>query len=236
MKLRNIFLLFGSALFITACGGGNGSDEAASADDTETREISGESFTLTTEIPSEVIEGTPMPIQVSNVETPLTRAPTMRVPEGTELISLGMPVTSSDDFPIIGDLSYVTDGYKQGGEGYYVELMDGPQWIQIDLQEPASIEAIWVWHYHSQARVYHDVIVQVSNDPDFQTGVTTLFNNDSDNSTGLGRGRDQPYIETRFGKLIDGRGTHARFVRLHSNGNTANDMNHYTEVEVWGRR
>ena len=158
----------------------------------------------------------------------------MMVPEGTALLSSGKPVTSSDDYPIIGDLSYITDGDKQAGEGYYVELMDGPQWVQIDLGAPAELHAIWVWHFHSQRRGYHDVIVQVSNDEDFNTGVTTLFNNDYDNSSGQGRGSDRPYVETRFGKPIDAKGVSARYVRLWSNGNTANDMNHYIEVEVYG--
>jgi hypothetical protein len=235
MKLRSIFLLACSALFLTACGNKDADSSASTPEASSSRQIPGETFLLTTEIPPEVIEGTPMPIQVPNLEQAPNSAPTLRVPEGTRLISLGKPVTSSDDFPIIGDLSYITDGEKQGGEGYFVELMDGLQWVQIDLQEAASIEAIWVWHFHSQARAYHDVIVQVSNDPEFNTGVTTLFNNDFDNTAGFGRGSDRPYVETRFGKLIDGRSTSARYVRLYSNGNTANDMNHYIEVEVWGR-
>lgn len=223
------------ALF-AACGGDGSTDPNRSTNDSSAeRSISGPAFALTTQIPSEVIEGTPMPIQAPNLEQAPSRAPTLQVPEGTVLLSLGKPVTSSDDFPLIGELSYLTDGDKQGGEGYFVELMDGLQWVQIDLEAAASIEAIWVWHFHSQARAYHDVIVQVSNDPEFNEGVTTLFNNDYDNSAGLGRGSDRSYVESRFGKLIDGRGTSARYVRLHANGNTSNDLNHYIEVEVWGR-
>jgi len=43
------------------------------------------------------------------------------------------------------------------------------------------------------------------------------------------------YIETYQGKLIDGKGVKGRYVRLYSNGNTANKLNHYIEVEVWGK-
>lgn len=221
-----------AALFFTACGDQSGSSDGA---DAASREISGAAMTLTTEIPAEVIEGTPQPIQVPNLETAPSSAPTMQVPEGTSLVSLGKPVTSSDDFPIIGDISYLTDGDKQAGEGYFVELMDGLQWIQIDLEAPTTVEAIWLWHYHSQARAYHDVIVQLSNDPEFQDGVTTLFNNDFDESAEMGRGSDNPYVETRFGKLIDGQGISAQYVRFYSNGNTSNDMNHYIEAEVYGQ-
>lgn len=234
MKYQHPLLLACTALLFTACGDKTDSSTGSAAD-ASSREISGAAITLTTEIPAEVIEGTPQPIQVPNLETAPNDAPSLQVPEGTSLVSLGKPVTSSDDFPIIGDINYLTDGDKQAGEGYFVELMDGLQWIQIDLEAPTTIEAVWLWHYHSQARAYHDVIVQVSNDPEFQSDVTTLFNNDFDESAGMGRGSDRPYVESRFGKLIDGRGTSAQYVRFYSNGNTSNDMNHYIEAEVYGR-
>ncbi|HOQ88675.1 MAG TPA: hypothetical protein PLX03_00915, partial [Candidatus Hydrogenedentes bacterium] len=80
-----------------------------------------------------------------------------------------------------------------------------------------------------------DVIVQVSDDPEFKEGVKTLYNNDIDNSAGLGVGQDKEYIENYKGRLIDAKGVKARYIRLYSNGNTADDRNHYVEVEVWGR-
>lgn len=189
---------------------------------------------LTTNIPPKLIEGAPKPIKVPNLEPALTSEPVLKVPEGTALLSAGKPVTSSDNFPIIGNLGYITDGVKKAGVGSFVELYNDLQWVQIDLGAPAKLSAIWIWHYHSQRRAYHDVIVQVSNEPSFNRGVTTLFNNDFDNSSGMGKGSDRPYVESHFGKLIDAKGTAARYVRLYSNGNTTNDMNHYTEVEVFG--
>ena len=65
--------------------------------------------------------------------------------------------------------------------------------------------------------------------------VRTLFNNDTDNSAGLGAGTDMHYVETNKGELIDAKGVKARYVRLYSNGNNNNDLNHYIEVEVYGR-
>jgi hypothetical protein len=167
---------------------------------------------LSTDIPPEQIEGTPMPIKLSKLEKSPTKAPSVYVPSDTKLISKGKEVTSSDDFPIIGDLNYITDGEKLGSEGYYLELIDGLQWVQIDLETSSTIEAIWLWHFHSQARAYHDVIIQISDDPNFESGVTTLFNNDTDNSSGLGKGSDRPYVESRFGKLLDVNGS--RFLSL----------------------
>lgn len=234
MNIRKLHLFFlsTSALLFAACGDSSvPADNAAEA--TESASTSGQK-SLTTEIPSELIEGTPMPVEVPNLEPEPKRAPTLLVPEATELLSLGKPVTASDDFPIIGELEYITDGDKQAGEGYFVELMDGLQWVQIDLEQSAQIEAVWLWHYHSQKRAYHDIVVQVSDDSAFESGVTTLFNNDYDNSAGFGKGRNQPYVESRFGKLIDADGVNGRYLRLYSKGNSANDMNHYIEVEVYG--
>ena len=193
-----------------------------------------DTIALTTEIPPEKIEGTPLEIKVPNLKPAATKAPELQVPAGTELLSKGKPVTSSDDFPIIGEVEYVTDGEKDAGEGYFVELSNGLQWVQIDLEEEASINAIWVWHFHSQRRAYHDVVVQISNDPEFATGVTTVFNNDFDNSSALGTGSDAPYIETQYGLLIPVSSVNGRYVRLYSQGNTSSDMNHYIEVEVFG--
>ena len=189
---------------------------------------------LTTTIPPEKIEGTPIEIKVPNLKPAASKAPQIQVPAGTVLLSKGKPVTASDDFPIIGDLPYITDGEKEAGEGYFLELANGLQWVQIDLEQEAAIQALWVWHYHSQRRAYHDVIIQISNDPAFATGVTTVFNNDFDNSSSLGTGSDAPYIETQYGLLVPVAGVKGRYVRLYSQGNTSNDMNHYIEVEVFG--
>lgn len=196
--------------------------------------LAADSIPLTTQIPAEVIEGTPMPINVQDLVPAPKVAPALNVPAGTVLLSKGKPVTSSDDFPVVGELTLITDGEKDGGEGYYVELMDGLQWVQIDLGQSDSIAAVWAWHFHSQLRAYHDVVIQISDDPAFKNGVTTIFNNDFDNSSGLGKGTDKPYVDSRFGLLVDAKGVKGRYVRLYSKGNTSNDANHYIEVEVFG--
>jgi hypothetical protein len=190
---------------------------------------------LTTELPPELIEGTPKPMNLPAIEQAPTKAPELLVPEGTVLLSKGKTVTSSDEAPIIGDLTLITDGDKDAGEGYFVELLDGLQWVQIDLDKTSDISAVWLWHFHSQKCAYNDVIIQISDDPAFKTGVTTIFNNDYDESAKMGKGSNQPYVETRFGKLVDAKGAKGRYVRLYSNGNTSNEMNHYIEVEVYGK-
>ena len=190
---------------------------------------------LKLQLPKPMFVGTPKNIRTPNLEmvTGKARGPFL-VPVGTVLLSAGKPVTGSDKEPVIGELSFLTDGKKSGEDGYYVELGPGLQWVQIDLGKSEPLYAIVVWHYHSQARVYRDVVVQASDDKDFVSGVTTLFNNDHDNTSGLGVGKDKEYIETSEGKLVDPKGVKARYVRLTSAGNTSNDMNHYVEVEVFG--
>jgi hypothetical protein len=188
------------------------------------------------EVPKPLFVGTPVPIKVPNLEKPTgVKRPPFLAPAGTINLSKGREVTASDAFPVIGDIAFVTDGDKDGSEGTFVEFGPGQQWVQIDLGATATLRAIVVWHFHAQARVYHDVIVQVSDDQDFKTGVTTLFNNDHDNTAGRDAGKDMAYVETSEGKLIDAKGAKARYVRLTSNGNTTSELNHYVEVEVFGQ-
>lgn len=185
-------------------------------------------------LPKPMFIGTPTNIKSANLEVSGKSRGPFYVPKGTVLLSAKKPVTSSDSMPVIGELDMITDGQKSGGDGYFVELGPGTQWVQIDLGASHPLSAILLWHYHTQARVYRDVIVQVSNDASFKTGVTTVFNNDHDTSSKLTQGKDKEYIEVAEGRLVDPQGARARYVRLYSRGNTTNDLNHYVEVEVYG--
>ena len=154
-------------------------------------------------------------------------------PKGCVNAARGRRVSASDNEPVIGELTMITDGDKAGGDGSFVELGPGVQWVQIDLGSALAIHAIVVWHEHRQPLVYHDVVIQVSDDKDFITNVHTLFNNDHDNSAGLGIGEDFGYFEMYDGQLFEAKAARARYVRLYSNGSTGDDLNHYTEVEVY---
>ncbi len=188
------------------------------------------------EFPKPMFIGTPVPAKLPNLETPDPSkiVKTFMAPKGTVNLAKDKAVTSSDPAPIIGDLPLVTDGDADGSDGCFVELAPGPQWVQIDLGAPVSINKIAMWHYHKQAQAYVDVVVQVSDDKDFKAGVTTVFNSDHDDTLKLGAGADPAYIETNHGRVVDGKNTKAQFVRLTSNGNTSNEMNHYCEVQVFG--
>jgi hypothetical protein len=190
-------------------------------------------------LPPPAMKGTPPTIPTDTTALPLTdkpRAPFL-APKGVANVSLNKPVSASDTNLISGDLKQITDGQKQAFQENVVTLRRGLRWVQIDLQGEFKLYAIWIWHDFTTPIVFRDVIVQVSDDPDFKTGVTTLFNNDQKNGAGLGIGTDREYFEdslTGGGKLIDAKGTKARYVRCYSKGSTADAMNTYIEVEAWG--
>jgi hypothetical protein len=190
---------------------------------------------LQLELPAELNIGTrkddfPVPNLDKAKQSPI------EVPKSAVVISKGKTVTCSDkQEPFEGELAFVTDGEKDGNEGFSIIIDEGPQWVQMDLGNPHLVDAVVLWHFFKTERVINDVIVQASEDPEFQTGVTTLYNNDSDNTSGQGIGNDRPYIGTHLGRQIPGNGTKARYIRTWSNGNTDNKLNEFIEVEVWGR-
>ena len=198
-------------------------------------------------LPKPKYGGTPKEIKNAfNLEPPRDGKPypVIMVPPGCDtLLSLHCKVTSSDPDPIIGELSYITDGDKEFDAATYVELGPGTQWVQIDLESEKEIYAICIWHHFGEmvepplkgGRVYRDVICQISSDPDFIDGVVTVFNNDHDNSSRLGAGKDKEYLETNEGRPFPVNAVKGRYVRCYSRGNTSNEMNHYIEVELYGR-
>jgi hypothetical protein len=187
-------------------------------------------------LPQPVFEGTPRNMKVPNLEKPRWKArEPFLAPEGVKNVARRKTVVSSDANPIVGELSMITDGDRSGEEGAFVELGPGKQHVTVDLGAPHEIYAVLFWHYHNSPRVFFDVVVQIADDPGFTKNVRTLMNNDHDNTSGFGAGTDMNYVETSEGRLVDGRGAIARYVRLFSNGNDANDLNHYVEVEVFGR-
>jgi hypothetical protein len=199
--------------------------------------VAEEMVPLPLELPNPMFVGTPENLSgIENLEPDTKQArPPFLAPKGVKNLALNKPVTSSEMDPFTGTLDMIVDGDKEATEGSVVELGPFEQWVQIDLEDAYELYAIVFWHYHKTARVYFDVVVQVSNDPEFITDVTTLFNNDIDNSLGLGVGTDAHFIDKAEGKLVDAKGTKARYVRLYSQGNNLNDYSHYIEVEVYGK-
>jgi len=198
---------------------------------------SGGKISIKPDMPKPLFAGTPIPDNnpPPNLEDPTKNKAILEreVPEGVSLVSKGKPVTCSDSAPL-GELKWITDGDKNGDDGYFVDILPGKHWVQIDLGVSKEIHLIWVWHYHKVAAIYKDVVVQISDDPEFKAS-TTVFNNDFDNSSGFGVGADKSWIETNHGRSMPVNGVKGRYVRLWSNGRNVDDTNHYIEVEVYGK-
>jgi hypothetical protein len=201
---------------------------------------SGETAPLDIKLPPPYFGGTPLSYFNEHLEEKSfkPRDPFL-APKGAVNLSLGKTVTSSDPDPTFGKLSMLTDGEKGYQQEFLTELSAGTQWVQIDLGQQSEIYAVICWHFHAADRVYFDFVVRTADDADFTKNVQTIYNNDYDNSSGLGIGKDKEFIESNEGRLIsalkDGKGTMGRYVRLYTKGNTTDDTNHYVEVEVWGK-
>lgn len=190
---------------------------------------------LPIELPEPDYGATPCPYWGPNLEPEDFRdRPPFFAPPGTQNVALKKAVTSSAA-PARGKLEQVTDEKREAAKINVIELPEGTQWVQIDLGQEYELHALLVWHSFEKKDVYFDLVALVSNDPEFKTGVTTLYNNDYDNTAGYGVGTDKEYIENNQGRLMPAKGTRARYVRLYSNGNSGDDLNRYIEVEVYGK-
>lgn len=189
---------------------------------------------LKLELPQKTLKGTPENLPSGPNVEPLTDDPPepVMVPKGVVNVAAGKKVTSSVA-AYLGDISCVTDGKKEAVDDDAVEFRKGTQWVQVDLGESYAIHAIAMWHDHRYIQVVNDVILQVSDDPEFKTGVTTLYNNDTDNSSGLGVGTDREYFERMFGRTVPAKGVKARYVRGYSRGSNQSGLNAWQEIEVY---
>ncbi len=192
---------------------------------------------LAIKLPAAKWVGTPSTAKVDPaVEVPSDKPrPPLMVPPGVSNVALHKPVTTGGTNKLAEELLKITDGQKEADEQNVVLLSKGPQWVQIDLGKPYEIHAIVVWHGFDEPKVYHAVVAQVADDPQFTKNVRTLFNNDQKNLDQLGIGTDREYFESNEGKLIEAKGALARCVRLYSDGSTVARLNEYTEIEVYGR-
>ena len=162
----------------------------------------------------------------------------LSVPHGSINVAANKTVSASDKYPIMGELSFLTDTNKSGEDKTILEIMPGKQWIQIDLGETCEVYAIAMWRHIRTwgPKVYHDVVILLSDDAQCTKNPRTIFNNDHDNSIGMGKGTDSEYQEDYGGKVItcfkgDKHGRRCRYVRIWSNG----EDNKFFEVEVIGR-
>ena len=185
-------------------------------------------------LPLHTLKGTPEDLPAgANIDPPSDKAPPpVHVPKGVKNVAAGRPVTSSVK-PYLGELIQITDGKKEPSDDDAVEFRKGVQWVQVDLGQSYAIHAVAMWHDHRYVQLMYDVILQVSDDPEFKKGVATLYNNDTDNSAGLGVGTDREYFEMRWGRVVPAKGVKARYVRGYTRGSNQSVLNCWQEIEVY---
>jgi|CZKM01.1.fsa_nt_gi hypothetical protein len=202
-------------------------------------DATGDMVPLAIKLPAPAFKGTPKDLQLGPNVEPLSdkpRAPMMVPPDLKNIAAdTKVKITCSDKNVPADNLAKLTDGDKDASDQSIIFLRKGTQWVQMDFGSLQELFALVVWHAHNMAKVYHDVIVQVADDADFIENVRTVFNNDQDNTSGLGVGTDREYFETYEGKLINAKGVKARYIRFYSKGSTESALNEYTELEVYGR-
>jgi hypothetical protein len=205
------------------------------ADDTK-RANSHDWAPLVLKLPAAKDAGTPKTIPAgSTVDLAPKPLPPLLIPKDAFNVAPGKKIICSDKSVTAGDLAKLTDGDKEAEESSILLLHKGLQWVQFDLGGADEVYAIVIWHAFDTPKIYRSVIVQAADDSDFTENAQTLFNNDRENSAGLGIGADRQYFESNQGKIIDAKGVRARFIRLYSNGNSDSRLNEYTEVEIYAR-
>jgi hypothetical protein len=94
-------------------------------------------------LPKPMFVGTPTNIAVPNLESPLGRPrPPFLAPAGTKNLAFQKTVRSSDEEPIIGELSMVTDGDKEAWRSFV--NLDPTQ--DVRSTSGKTIYAVVVWH------------------------------------------------------------------------------------------
>ncbi len=136
------------------------------------------------------------------------------------------------------NLSYITDN-EYSLTTKIVSTTDAPGWAVIDLGSIQEIGSILTTFWGNWT--FDDVVIQLSTSADFTSGVTTIFNNDTDNSVGAGIGTDGTYTEQGYeyntprGNLFTVNNVSARYVRVTNRRNWQGaDISIFTEIQVFG--
>jgi formylglycine-generating enzyme required for sulfatase activity len=178
--------------------------------------------------------GPPPGDNVENGKDTRERKDKVFLPPGCRLLSLHCPVKVSDP-ALLGEPEMVTDGIRTAENMEFIDMAPGKQWVRIDLGASREIHCVWLWlRDRLEVVAYHDVIIQVSDDLNFYES-TTVFNNDHDNSSSVGKGTDKEWEEMLYGRPVTFPPVNGRFVRVMTNGRSLDDTNHFTEVAVYGK-
>jgi|GEM_PF-3600447 len=221
--------------------GGNGMTTAAqvlsgaTTSDGNTLLHLGGSYTVTLKgvLPAQLDEG--MIHMVDSASTPPPPSTPEPAPTTYNAAAGKTGITTNGTIANGAPLSYLTDGDRHN-QSYVLIALDGsPRWVQVDLGKEVPIVELNLVNDYSTSRTGRDIIMQLSNDPSFATGVTTVFNNDADNSSGLGIGTDAEYLEPSdgSGKTVTlSEPVLAQYVRVWSYGHLRTGETDYRPVNT----
>ena len=137
--------------------------------------------------------------------------------------------------------SMATDGIKNDTEANYCDFgkddTRASRYMQVDLGESALISQINLWRYWADGRTYDATVIAVSETENFAKP-TIVYNSDTDNVHGLGKGTDEKYSEISDGKTFElNKPTRGRYVRVYMYGvHNGGTTNHIVELEVMGHQ
>ena len=164
-------------------------------------------------------------------------------------LALNMPVSSGSsnnpNFSFSGSVNaLINDGVVNASDSTMVAT-NRAGYAQIDLGEIVEIDYMHLWRYWNDSRTFYATVFVVSETvAGFSSGEgrTVLYNTCTDAGSadrggdvhGFGVGKDIPVPESATGLKVNANGVKARYVRVYSNGSTANTYTHWAELMVYG--
>lgn len=141
--------------------------------------------------------------------------------------SASIAPTSSTSSAVAGELAKITNGDNNS----WCDLGgSGPHEVTVDLGVVKTLRQIKVWGLFHNTRMYSDRIVRISeNGSDWYT----IFNNDSDNSAGVGIGTHSEYIETQDGKVFTIPDINAQYIQVWSGDDNLGGNATLVEIEAF---
>ncbi|MBQ6020070.1 MAG: InlB B-repeat-containing protein [Clostridia bacterium] len=135
---------------------------------------------------------------------------------------------------------YATDGTLNVEQyEYFGEYFSRPNYFQVDFGGVYPVSSVSLWGYWADARVNYNLVIVLSKNGTF-TGddLLVLWNADSANRFGFGRGSDPAYNETSAGRTFavpenggDLNTVTARYIRVYDYGNDSNDIMGYPRCD-----
>ncbi len=129
---------------------------------------------------------------------------------------------------------------NDGNTAKYIDLgkTQAGRYVQLDLGKVHDVDALRLYRYYIDGRSYYGTVVALAeSEEDFSNGTAVVvWNADSDNVHGFGKGTDYVYQETANGfNFVTSETVPARYARVYTYGSSENAYDHIMELQVYGR-